>query len=94
MESNFAELSFERAVELFREWGFRVEEGPGDEEVTVILEGPDHRSCCVYEVDQLPQIAEAALHVRRNIGAMKAPQAPSRRYQADLPYPASRPMVH
>ena len=94
MKSNFAELSFERAVELFREWGFRVEEGPGDEEVTLILEGPDHRSCCVYEVDQLPQIAEAALHVRRNIGAMKAPQALSRRYRADLPYPASRLMVN
>ena len=94
MESNFAELSFERAVERFREWGFRVEEGPGADEVTLILEGPDYRSCCVYEVDQLPQIAEAALHVRRNIGAMKAPQAPSRRYQADLPYPASRLMVN
>jgi len=40
LESNFVEMSFERAVELFREWGFRVEEGPGDEEVTLILEGP------------------------------------------------------
>jgi len=87
-------MSFERAVELFREWGFRVEEGPGDEEVTLILEGPAHRSCFVYEVDQLPQIAEAALRARRNIDAMKAPQDPSRHYQADLPYPALRPMVH
>jgi hypothetical protein len=91
LDSKFAELSFERAVELFREWGFRVEEGPGDEEVTLILEGPAHRSYCVYEVDQLPQIAEAALRVRRN---MKARQTHSRLYQADLSYPALRSMVN
>jgi len=78
LESNFATLSFERAVQLFQEWGFRVEEGPGHEEVTLILEGPDYRSCYVYEVAQLPQIAAAALRVRRNTGVIKA-----RRYITD-----------
>jgi hypothetical protein len=73
LESNFAKLSFERAVQLFQEWGFRVEEGPGHEEVTLILEGPSHRSYYVYEVARLPQIAEVALSVRRNnCGAIKA----------------------
>ena len=94
MESNFAKLSFEGAVELFQEWGFRVEEGPGHEEVTLILEGPAHRSCYVYEVAQLPQIAEAALRVRWNIGAIKARQFSSRRYQADGLYPSPQRMVN
>ena len=71
MELYFAPLSFERAVELFEEWGFRVEEGPGDEEVTLILEGPAHRTYCVYEVKRLPQIAAAALRVRQINGARK-----------------------
>ena len=69
MESHIEKLSCERAIQMFQEWGFRVEEGPGHEEVTLILEEPGHRSYYVYEVAQLPQIAEAALRVRRNIGA-------------------------
>ncbi len=73
MEPNFAKLSFERAVQLFQGWGFRVEEGPGHEEVTLILEGPAHRSYCVYEVAQLPQLAAAALRVRWRTGALLAP---------------------
>ena len=73
MEPDFAKLSFERAVQLFQGWGFRVEEGPGQEEVTLILEGPAHRSYYVYEVAQLPQIAAAVLRVRWNTGAIKAP---------------------
>jgi hypothetical protein len=72
LESNFAKLSFERAVQLFQEWGFRVEEGPGHEEVTLILEGPGHRSYYVYEVTRLPQIAATVLLVRQNTGARKA----------------------
>jgi hypothetical protein len=71
LESNFAKLSFERAVQLFQEWGFRVEEGPGHEEVTLILEGPAHRSYYVYEVTRLPQIAAVALCVRQNTGAIE-----------------------
>ena len=68
MESRFTRLSIEKAVELFREWGFRVEDGPGDDEVTVILEGADHRCHCVYGLDRLPQIAAAALRVRQANG--------------------------
>ena len=71
MELHFAPLSFERAVQLFEEWGFRVEKGPGHEEVTLILEGPAHRTYCVYEIKRLPQIAAAALRVRRHIAAEK-----------------------
>jgi hypothetical protein len=73
LEPNIAKLSFERAVQLFQEWGFRVEEGPGHEEVTLILEGPTHRSYYVYEDAQLPQIAVAVLRVRWKTGAIKAP---------------------
>jgi hypothetical protein len=73
VEPNFTNLSFERAVQLFQGWGFRVEEGPGQEEVTLILEGPAHRSYHVYEVAQLPQIAAAVLRVRWNTGAITAP---------------------
>jgi hypothetical protein len=94
LESNFAMLSFERAVQLFQEWGFRVESGPGHEEVTLILEGPAHRSCYVYEVAQLPQIAAAALRVRRNISAIRARQFSSQWYQEDGPYPAPQRMVN
>jgi hypothetical protein len=71
LESDFAKLSFERAVQLFEEWGFRVEEGPGHGEVTLILEGPSHRTYCVYEITRLPQIAAVALRVRQNIDARK-----------------------
>lgn len=73
MEPNFTNLSFEKAAQLFQGWGFRVEEGPGQEEVTLILEGPAHRSYHVYEVAQLPQIAAAVLRVRWNTGAITAP---------------------
>lgn len=71
MESDFAKLSFERAVQLFEEWGFRVEEGPGHEEVTLILEGPGYRSYYVYEIARLPQIAAAAVRMRQHISARK-----------------------
>lgn len=94
MESNFAKLSFKRAVQLFQQWGFRVEEGPGHEEVTLILEGPSHRSYYVYEIAQLPQIAAAALRVRQNSGVKKSVaifrSAPSYRYN----YPAPKHMLH
>jgi hypothetical protein len=59
-------LSYEEAVRLFREWGFRVEPGPGPQEVTLITEGPDHRTYAVYETDMLPGIACVALRVRND----------------------------
>jgi len=82
VESNVTKLSLERAVQLFQEWGFRVKEGPGHEEVTLILEGPAHRSCYVYQAAQLPQIAAAALHVRQHRGTIEAQQFAPRQYQA------------
>jgi hypothetical protein len=82
VESNLTKLSLERAVQLFQEWGFRVEEGPGHEEVTLILEGPAHRSCYVYQAADLPQIAAVALQVRQHRGTTKAQQFPPRQYRA------------
>jgi len=46
-EPNFATMTFERAVQMFEKWGFRVKEGPGHGEVTLILDGPAQRSYCV-----------------------------------------------
>jgi hypothetical protein len=57
-------LSFEDAVRLFKQWGFQVEPGPRPEEVTLILEGPGHRTYAVYEASMLPQIASVALDIR------------------------------
>lgn len=57
-------LSFEGAVKLFRQSGFQVEPGPRPEEVTLILEGPSHRTYAVYEAIMLPQIAAVALDIR------------------------------
>jgi hypothetical protein len=73
LEPYFETLSFEQAIRLFKGWGFLVEPGPGTEEVTLVLEGPDHRSCYVYEAAQLPQIAAAALRVRWRTGALLGP---------------------
>jgi hypothetical protein len=94
LKSNFAALSFERAIRLFQQWGFRVEAGPGREEVTLILEGSDHRSCYVYEAARLPAIAEAASRVRRGIGARIALECSSQRYRGDGPYRASHRLLH
>jgi hypothetical protein len=65
-------LSFEDAVRLFKEWGFRVEPGPLPGEVTLIVEGIAHRTYCVYEADTLPQVAAVILSVRRHPGAAPA----------------------
>jgi hypothetical protein len=58
-------LSFEQAIRLFKQWGFRVEPGPQPGEVTLIAEGPDYRTYAVYEAHLLPQIASVALRVRQ-----------------------------
>ena len=73
LETDFEKLSFERAVELFKEWGFLVEQGPGHGEVTLILEGADHRSYYVCETEKLPEMATSVLRVRWSTGAMMAP---------------------
>jgi hypothetical protein len=64
----FKSLSFEEAIELFRQWGFGVESGPRPGEVTLIAEGDDYRTSVVYEARLLPQVAAVALCVRwRNL---------------------------
>jgi len=63
-------LSFEEAVRLFKGWGFQVELGPGPEEVTLILDEPDHRTYSVHPTSLLPQMAAVALRVRLMNGAM------------------------
>ena len=63
-------LSFEDAVRLFKGWGFQVEQGPRPEEVTLILDAPDHRTYCVHPASMLPQMAAVALRVRFLNGAM------------------------
>jgi len=73
LEPDFGELSFEKAVQLFKGWGFTVEQGPRHGEVTLILEGLDHRSYHVCETEQLPEMAKSVLHMRWCAGAMMAP---------------------
>ncbi len=94
MESDFTMLTFERAVQLFQEWGFRVEKGPEQDEVTLILEGSGYRSYYVYEMTHLPQIAAVALMVRQNKDAIKEKQFPSRRRPTDGPYAAAQRMLN
>lgn len=66
----FGSLSFENAIELFREWGFQVEPGPRPEEVTLILEGPSHRSYWVHDAHTLAEIAAVALRLRWQGGTL------------------------
>jgi hypothetical protein len=66
----FSSLSFEDAVRLFKGWGFQVEPGPSPEEVTLILDAPDHRTYCVHPASILTQMAAVALRVRFLNGAM------------------------
>ncbi len=72
MKPQFEKLSFEKAVQLFKGWGFLVEQGPGDGEVTLMLEGPDHRSYYVCDTEKLPEMATSVLGVRWCTGAMTA----------------------
>jgi len=73
LEPNFETLSFEEAVRLFKEWGFLVEPGPWPEEVTLVTEGPAHRSYHVYRAAELPELAATILRVRCRTGALLAP---------------------
>ena len=73
MNQDFEKLSFNKAVQLFKEWGFWVEEGPRHGEVTLILEEADHRSYYVCDIERLPEMAKSVLWVRWGSGAMMAP---------------------
>jgi hypothetical protein len=73
VETDFEKLSFEKAVQLFKEWGFLVQEGPRPAEVTLILDGPAHRSWYVCQPDQLVEMASVILQVRLFTRAMTIP---------------------
>ena len=70
MEPDFQKLSFEKAVRLLKGWGFLVEQGPRPGEVTLIFEGPDHRSYYVCETEKLSEMAAFILRVRWYSGTM------------------------
>ncbi len=63
-------FAFKKAVQLFKEWGFLVEQGPRPGEVTIILEGPDHRSYHVCQPEQVVEMAETILRVRYCTGVV------------------------
>ena len=73
MKPDFEKLPFEKAVQLFKGWGFIVQQGPGIEEVTLILEGPAHRSYYVCQAEHLAEVAAAILRQRLRTGAMMNP---------------------
>ena len=60
----FEKLSFEKAVQLFKEWGGLVQQGLRTEEVTLIVEGPNHRSYCVCQPEELAEMATTVLRQR------------------------------
>jgi hypothetical protein len=72
LEPDFEKLSFEKAVQLFKEWGFLVEPGPRLGEVTLILEGSTYRSCYVCAPENLLEMAAAVLSVRWCTGGIMA----------------------
>ena len=69
---NIEKLPFEKAVQLFKKWGFLVEFGPRTSEVTLILNGATHRTYCVCEPQQLSEMAAAILRLRWQTGAIIA----------------------
>ena len=73
LETDFEKLSFEKAGQLFKEWGFQVQPGPRTAEVTLILEGPAHRSYYVCQAEHLAEMAAAILRQRLRTGAMMNP---------------------
>jgi hypothetical protein len=58
------DLTYAEAVSLFEQWGFQIESGPRADEVTLILEAPDSRTCTVHPKSMLPQMAAVILAVR------------------------------
>jgi hypothetical protein len=73
LETDFEKLSSEKAVQLFREWGFLVQQGPRAEEVTLILEGPNYRSYYVCQPEELAEMAVTILRQRLRSGALMTP---------------------
>lgn len=67
------QLTFEQAVSLCQSWGFIVEPGPQHDEVSLIIDAPDHRNYSVYEAEMLPEIVATMQEVRsRNLSLNSA----------------------
>ena len=87
----FKSLPFEDAVKLFMAWGLQVEPGPRPDEVTVIIDAPDHRTYAVYPANSFAQVAAVVLRVRWQNGALStalAERQKAKAKQADLMMPA------
>jgi len=67
--NNTKSLLFDTSVDYLKELGFKVEPGPGPDEITVMFEengGP--RSYSVFEASSLPSIVQELLrHSKRTI---------------------------
>jgi hypothetical protein len=57
-------MSFEKAVSLFKSWGFTVEPGPELDEVTFWIDAAGRRTFCVYPARLLPEIAAVIQRVQ------------------------------
>lgn len=64
----FKQLSFNDAIDLFKEWGFRVEPGPLPGEISLIIEDESCRLCTVFDADYLAEIAAFVLKMRWDNG--------------------------
>lgn len=89
---NFGSLTFEDAVKLFKQWGFQVEPGPRPEEVTLIIEAPDHRTFAVHPADMLTQLAAAGLSARWQNGTLLNTASRQPEEKLDAPFNVSRPL--
>ncbi|MBN1260294.1 MAG: hypothetical protein JXB35_06395 [Anaerolineae bacterium] len=63
-------LTFSEAARLFEQWGFHLEPGPRQGEITLILETPESCTYAVYPTALLPEMASIALEVRWRNGSV------------------------
>ncbi len=72
-ETDFETMSFQKVVQLFEDWGFRLQPGHSTKEVTVLLEGPAHRSYLVCDPEQLVEMAAVILRQRQRNRTIMSP---------------------
>ncbi|MBN1872592.1 MAG: hypothetical protein JXA33_00040 [Anaerolineae bacterium] len=70
------DLTYQEAINLFKQWGFQVEPGPRTGEVTLLLKNDDGCTYSVQEQAMLPKIAAVILAVRWRNGKMACQTAP------------------
>jgi hypothetical protein len=75
LKRDFEKMSFQKAAQLFEDWGFRLQPGPRAEEITVILEGPAHRSYLVCHPEQLAEMAAVILRQRLRNHTLLSPMS-------------------